>query len=228
MKAQWQALSARFAALQQREKVMVAAAVIVAVVFLGYAFWVDPAVQRLAALKKQTHQQNGDRAALQGQLATLKGQLKDPDAASRAGLADARQQLADIDRQVAQYSDMLVAPERVPLLLQSLLTRHGGLSLVSVKNLPPTPLIPLPTPAKDAKPGAGPAPLPPGSNIYKHGIEIKVIGSYQSLAAYVTELERAPQKLLWGAMDLKVTSYPLSELTLTVFTLSLDSTWLIV
>ena len=48
------------------------------------------------------------------------------------------------------------------------------------------------------------------------------------LVAYVAELENSPQKLLWGGIRLAAREYPVSELTLTVYTLSLDSTWLVV
>jgi MSHA biogenesis protein MshJ len=67
-----------------------------------------------------------------------------------------------------------------------------------------------------------------GGNIHKHGIEIRMAGNYLDLLAYVADLESLPQKLLWGNMALTVTAYPRSELTLTVYTLSLDPTWLVV
>ncbi|MDO9244269.1 MAG: hypothetical protein Q7U32_10740, partial [Rhodocyclaceae bacterium] len=77
------------------------------------------------------------------------------------------------------------------------------------------------------KPGATTASMP-GGNIYKHGIEIKLAGNYQDLLAYVNELEASPQKLLWGNLRLAVKKHPVSELTLIVYTLSLDSIWLVV
>jgi MSHA biogenesis protein MshJ len=159
--------------------------------------------------------------------------MKDPDAPTRARLADVRARIAAADGQIAQFGGVLVAPDRVAELLQSLLSRHGGLSLVSLRTLPPSPLIAPPTPDKDAKPAEKSAEkpavaMPSPGNIYRHGIEIKVSGTYHGLLGYVAELERSPQKLLWGSMALKVTSHPYSELTLVVYTLSLDSTWLIV
>lgn len=228
MKAQWQALADRYAALQQREKVMVAVAVVVGIGFIGHTVWVDPPARRLKAVEGQVHQQKTDQESLRIQLANLRTQVRDPDGPNRAALSDARARLTQTDQELARFSGTLVAPERIPQLLQSLLSRHGGLSLVSLRTLPPTPLIAPPVPAKEAKAGETPPSLPPGSNIFRHGIEIKVAGNYQSLLGYVGELERAPQKLLWEGMSLKVISYPRSELTLTIYTLSLDPTWLIV
>lgn len=44
----------------------------------------------------------------------------------------------------------------------------------------------------------------------------------------MNELEASPQKLLWGNLRLAVKKHPVSELTLIVYTLSLDSIWLVV
>jgi MSHA biogenesis protein MshJ len=65
-------------------------------------------------------------------------------------------------------------------------------------------------------------------NIFRHGLEIRVAGSYADLLAYVAELERSPQRLLWGGINLAVIVYPRSELTLTVYTLSRERDWLAV
>jgi MSHA biogenesis protein MshJ len=66
----------------------------------------------------------------------------------------------------------------------------------------------------------------PGGNIYKHGIELKVAGSYSALLAYLSELEKESGRLLWGRMELSVEAYPRSILTLKVYTLSLTKDWL--
>lgn len=226
MNARWQALAARFAALQQREKVLVAAAVVLVAGFGSYLLWVEPAAVKAANLKKQIDQRKGDLNQLQAQVDTLRAGMRDPDAATKSALAEAKAALAATEQRLRAFDGTLVAPERVPQLLQSLLARHRGLALVSLETLAPTPLIALAAGDKEAK--SGQAALPTGSNIFKHGLEIKVAGGYHDLLAYVAELERSPQKLLWGGMELKVTAYPKSELTLTVYTLSLDSIWLVV
>lgn len=240
MTARWKEISAKFAALQQREKISVAAATVFAVVMGTQTLWVDPAQRRLDTLKKQIVKDKTDLQTLQAQVTVLKAQLKDPDEPNRKQLAEVKGQLAAVDLSLHAYDNVLVPPERAQRLLQSLLARHRGLELVSLQTLPPSPLL-APVPKGEGKPGeakpadgkadaktdAKPA-APSGSeNIQKHGIEIKVAGSYAELLAYVAELERLPHKLLWDSMSLTVRGYPKSELTLTVSTLSLDSVWLV-
>lgn len=227
LKARWNEWASRFTALQQREKLMVAGAALFVILFGGYSFWVEPAQLQKARLEKTIAQQQSEQQQLQAQIAALaKG--GDPDAPNRAILEQLHNELAMAEREIRGFDRVLVTPAQAPQLLQTLLARHRGLSLVSLTTLPPQPLVP-PRPAKDDGKGAAKeTPAAPGANIYKHGIEIKVAGGYHDLLAYVGELEGGPQKLLWGGMRLAVQQHPLSELTLTIYTLSLEETWLAV
>ena len=62
--------------------------------------------------------------------------------------------------------------------------------------------------------------------VYKHGVELVVKGSYADLTQYLMRLEGLPWQMFWGKAELKVEEYPKATLTLTLFTLSLDKTWL--
>ncbi|GAB1392148.1 MSHA fimbrial biogenesis protein MshJ [Rhodocyclaceae bacterium] len=239
LKQTWQGWAQRFAALQPREKYLVVGALLFAVGFGGYSLWIEPAQLQKARLTKSIAQQQNEQTELQAQLLTLAKQDSDPDAANRAALAQVQQALADADRDIHGFDGVLVSPQQAPVLLQTLLGRHRGLTLVSLATLPPQPLIAPPAEKKavdgkpaEAQPAPGAPPAPEaapeaGSNIFKHGIEIKIAGSYSDLLAYVNALETGPQKLLWGGMSLS-SQYPVSELTLTVYTLSLESIWLTV
>lgn len=226
--ARWQAWSQRFAGLQPREKTLIVAATVVAVLFGGYSLWIEPGQMKADSLKKTLAQQQAEQAQLQEQVAALAVRNSDPDSANRAALQRLREEVGGIEREIGAFGHTLVPPQRMPALLQSLLTRHRGLTLVSLTTLPPRPLIAAPAAGKDdAKPAEGKS-ARPGGNLYTHGIEIKVTGGYQDLLAYVAELDASPQKLMRGGMRLAVKQHPVSELTLTVYTLSLESTWLIV
>lgn len=230
LKVRWQAWSERFAAMQAREKQMVAFALVALILFGGYTGWIEPGKLQAARLRQTIEQQQGEQAQLLAQVQALAAENKDPDAARRVQLQQLREQLATLDRDIKQFDRSLVASSQAPALLQTLLARHRGLTLVSLTTLAPQALIEPPE-KKEPKDGGKPAaeaPPMPGGNIYKHGIEIKLAGNYHDLLAYVAELEASPQKLLWGGMRLVVKNHPVSELTLTVYTLSLDETWLVV
>jgi MSHA biogenesis protein MshJ len=62
--------------------------------------------------------------------------------------------------------------------------------------------------------------------IFKHGVQMTVRGNYADLMQYLTALEKMPTQMFWGMAKLSVIQYPNAELTLTLYTLSLDKTWL--
>lgn len=235
MKAYWQRYLAWFAARQPRERTIVAVAAIGGILFIGYSYAIEPAL--LAASRATRTLEEAKAATVQALAAAdaLAKQNVDPDAPLRAELEQMRVQLTDQSRRFEAVDRSLVPPEKVPALLESLLARSRTLQLVSLHTLPPTPVIerkadkagsaaPAAPPAKSAAAGAA---IPAAPNLFKHGVEIRIAGSYADLLAYLNELESAPQRLLWGHMDLAVAEYPRSVLTLTVHTLSLEKSWLV-
>ena len=239
MKARWLMLCSRYALLKPREKGLVALAVLLLVGLVGFSLLVDPARMRAAIAGKQLSQQQADLEMVRTQLQLLKSQQADPDAANRKALEERRTRLAAVDTQMERFSANLVPADQVGKLLHSVLARHRGLALVSLRTLAPQALLTVlesDTGAAgkngDAAKSGSPerkADFAPadGENLYKHGLEIRVAGSYADLMAYVAELEKMPQRLLWERMSLSAAGYPRNELTLTVYTLSRDPDWLV-
>lgn len=235
LKAEWDRLSARFTQLQPRERILVAAAILVGIGFGSYSLLIEPAALQASALERQATQQRQEIATLTTQVQILRQQVRDPDAPMRTSLDQTKQQLTAVDNGLHQFDGMLVQPSKMPRLLQVLLAQHRRLELVSLRTLPAGPLQPAAAPANQsgqqiaqpAKAPDTPAKGAPGT-LYKHGIELKVAGPYVELLAYVEELERMSPRPLWSSMSLKVVEYPRSELTLTLYTLSLDLPWLTV
>lgn len=222
------ALAERFSALSLRERGLIAAAAVVALILVGDALFLAPLRQRLSAANARLAEQGVNLVKLQEQIGLLQGQTLDPDAANRAALAARQEELAALQARLREFDSTLVPPERAAALLENLVKSQRGLALVSLKTLAPVPLVDRSAAAKPpTEGGRAPAPTPDGvPNVFRHGLEIKVAGSYADLQGYLARLEAAPQKLLWGKLDLSVERYPRSVMTLTVYTLSLDPAWL--
>jgi MSHA biogenesis protein MshJ len=91
----------------------------------------------------------------------------------------------------------------------------------------PAPAPATPATAATQDRGVAPALAPKaGSLLYRHGVEISVRGNYLDMIDYMTALESLPTQLFWGGARFEVEDYPTSRLTLTLYTLSLDSKWL--
>ena len=226
----WRDLTARFDALSRRERSLVAAAVLFGGAILGYAFLVDPLLQRQADAAKRIVQAKTNMAGVAAQLSALQSQVRDPDAGNRAALQQVQGRLAALDAELRGLEDSLVSPEQMQAFLESLLSKNHDLELLTLRTLPLAPLIERDgkageKPAEGKSAAAAPAGVP---NIYKHGVEIQIAGSYTDLLAYLTDLERMPQRIIWNRMVLSVEQYPRCVMTLTVYTLSLDKQWLVV
>lgn len=235
MNARWQAWSARFAALSKRERMIVAAAVVVGVGLLGWNFGVEPWLLKSRTATKAIVRIQGELAPLQGQVAALRGQAFDPDAPNRARLEQLKQQMATVTQRLARFEAGMVPPEKMQGFLEGLLSRNRNLELLALKTLPVT-QIGVDAEAKPATGGTAaaapaqgaPAPAATAEGIYQHGVEIRLAGGYNDLLNYLTELERMPQRVMWNSVSLTVEKYPRSILTLRIYTLSLDKKWLVV
>ncbi len=216
----WRGWAQGFAALQPRERILVAAATLLVILAGGYSLWIEPGMRAAERLHNTLTQQAEETSRLNEQVAALAGRDGDPDSARRAALQRLAEEMAATEREIEALGNLLVPPQRVPALLQTLLARHRGLTLVGMTTLPPRPL--------SAQPAADGTAAPPAARLYEHGIEIRIAGNYQDLLAYVAELDASPHRMLRGGLSLTVRQHPVSELTVRVYTLSLESTWLVV
>lgn len=225
MRAQWQKLAARYDAMQLRERWLVAAAILGGIVFIGYSLVIDPALKRSQIAARNASEQTAQLASLQTQLRSLQSPENDPDIAAKSELASIKAKLAELSGRLEAMENTLVPPQRMPAMLEDMIGRKSGLRLVSLKTLPVAPLLEKKA-GDDAAKAAGT--LNGSAGLYKHGVEIKLEGSYQELANYLERLERSGNQLLWSSVVLSAEHHPKLVLTLTVYTLSLDRAWLIV
>ncbi|MCX8018230.1 MAG: hypothetical protein N2690_10070, partial [Rhodocyclaceae bacterium] len=115
----WRAWSARFAALQKREKLLIAGATVLAILGGGTSLWVEPAQRQQDRLMKTLGQQQAEQETLRSQLVALAQQQSDPDATNRALLDRLAQQLAATEQEIQGMGRAPVPPGQMPILLQT-------------------------------------------------------------------------------------------------------------
>jgi len=221
LKEQVDKFVARVDGMSLRERALIFVAAAFLVVSLIDSLLLNPLLQEQKRLSAQVIQQQEKMKEIQAQLAALL-QAKQADASSpqRERIQQLRQQIADGDVYLKDRRDKLVPPERMAALMGQMLKRNGRLQLVAMDTLPVTLFNEQPADA------AIDQTVEQERQMYKHGVQITMRGSYADLVQYLTALEKLPTRMFWGKAKLSVVQYPTSELTLTLYTLSLDKTWL--
>lgn len=217
LKAQLQQLTTRINALTLRERVLLSAIVLGAVVALGNTLIYQPA----SAERKRI---NSDIATVQQQITALNEQIStitanqglDPNQQNRTQLATIKAEIADLDAEITNMMQGLIEPAQMVNVLEEALARESGLTLVRVKNLSATTLTPA-----GAEPSSQTAPA-----VYQHGLTIELDGNYLATLRYLKALETLPWRLFWGNLTFQVQQFPQARITITVHTLSLKEGWI--
>jgi MSHA biogenesis protein MshJ len=210
-----------------RERALIFFAVAFLLVSLLDSLLLEPQLGKQKVLSVQVVQQQEKMKEVQAQIENLvQAKRADANSPQRERIRLLRQQIAEGDAYLKDRRDKLVPPEKMAALLEQVLNKNGRLQLVALNTLPVSLLI---EPSVDATPAqvAGAAQVNGSEKqIYKHGVQITVRGSYADLMQYLTALEKLPTQMFWGAAKMDVVKHPTVELTLTLYTLSLDKTWL--
>jgi MSHA biogenesis protein MshJ len=222
----WQALSGRFAALARREKLLVAVAAVGGSALLGAVLLVEPQTIVGKSARRAIEQTKSETATLEVQLIELRERLKaDPDAARKAELATLQARLQTVLEGIAAQRSTMVPPEHMHLVLETLLQKHPALRLTRLKSLPPVSLLDKPAAAKSGEGKVAGREIEK-FEIYRHGIEVRVEGSYADLYGYLRTLEAHPQRLIWDEAKLEAEHYPTVALTVRLYTLGADKAWI--
>jgi MSHA biogenesis protein MshJ len=242
LKKAWLSLSAKFESLNRRERWMVACALFTAVFASINSLLIGPV---LASHKVV----NSELAADQTQIQNLTQQISaytnqaiiDPDATNKQRITELNSRLNTLEAQLSGLQNTLISPDKMPELLRSLLKKNGKLQLIELKTLPTKGLLEVD--AIDKNTFTSPA-SPTDNNstkkidtgkqdspVFKHGVQITVEGHYLDLLDYVSDLEKMPWHVLWSKAALNDelplgNVWPTNRLKLTVYTLSLDKSWL--
>ena len=218
MKLDWKTLSDKVDGMSPRQRGLIFAVAASIVVALVSSLLIEPQLAKQKVLSRKTEQQQSEIKSIQAQLQAMAEVRKtDPDAANRAELESLRLQLVQLKASLQVKQQHLIPPDKIAGLLEEILSRNRQLQLISLRNLPAS-----------AVTGEEEQAAAVEKEFFKHGIEMTVSGSYFDLLDYMVQLEKLPWQMFWGKASLVVETYPISRMTLTLYTLSLDKAWLVI
>jgi MSHA biogenesis protein MshJ len=230
MKARWNQLNARFAAMAPRERLLLPGAICFAILMLGHLLVIEPATKERRALQQRLAQERNELTVAQAQATVMQAKLKNPDAELRMQLDALRAQARNADDRFKALQSSLVPAQEMSDWLGHLLKAQRGLQLVGLRTLPATSVTELADGRKPAAPATASATDTgtPDAWLYRHGVEVTVRGSYPELVAYLQALERMPRRVYWGELKLDAQHSPAVVMTLVVYTLSVEKNWWVI
>jgi MSHA biogenesis protein MshJ len=211
-------LQATVDALTLRERLLLFAGALVIAVALWEALLAGPLEAREARASQQLTQATDRLAKLDEAMSLAAAGIGD----GLSGQLERRQalehQLEANQEQVRVFTSDLVDPEQMRHVLEQLIDRQKGLTLIRASNLEVEPLLEQ---GDEDETAGDDQPM-----LYRHGLELVVDGSYLDCLKYLEAVERLPWHLYWGGLSLTAKEYPQNEITLELFTLSLDKEWI--
>jgi MSHA biogenesis protein MshJ len=238
----WHNVVARIDAMSLRERCLVFLVAVALLVALLQTILLDPLFNKQKILSQRIAEQNNKIAGIDAEIiGKLRSYDVDPDRASRDRLETLQNELRQLSVSLSIVEKSVVTPDKMAILLESILKANGRLQLLSLKTVVPnnaaiaklqaaqsgtTALIPAMVPTIPAVPAVPVPPKARSSLIYRHGVEIVVRGQYGDLVIYLKALESMQGKIFWVDAKLNVESYPNSVLTFSVYTISLDRQWM--
>jgi MSHA biogenesis protein MshJ len=199
----------RFKKLSVRERLLVLGAAIGVMFMLWNLTLMGPLDQRRNALQQELAMMQDEMSATAD--AAEAAQAADPLSVAFSKQQALQSQLKTLDAELDQQSAGLIEPKRMADVVHEVLSRQHGVTLMSLKNLPPQSL------AKDSAQASGP---------YIHPVELIVEGNYLDVLAYLHALEGLPYRFYWRVLELKTTEYPVNRVRIELGTLSMDREWI--
>lgn len=222
VKERWDAFCLWYHALTLRERVIVAVGTALSIGVLWYVMAVEPALKDHKSKVAQQKSQKQEMDTLALKQAEIMGNLaKDPNAELRKKIERLEKLGVGLDRQVDELSASWVSPTQMADALRSVLAQRGSLKLVSLSSDVPKSLRETASSARSANNDGESQ-----QDIYVHGMQLVVEGSFFDVLGYLDELEASPWNFHWNSLAYKVNEFPQASVTLKVQTYSADRGWI--
>lgn len=171
--------------------------------------------------------------ALQDRLANLDLSLSAAAEGAGEGMPDQmervralRESIEQRDQEVRVFTTDLVDPTQMRVVLEELLRRQSGLTLVSAVNRRAVPVLDDEETAPGEQPAAAENDSSDAPKLYRHSFVLTLRGSYLDTLRYLEDVERLPWHIYWSRLELETDEYPVNDIKIELATLSLDEEWI--
>ena len=219
-KIQLKKLADRIDALSVRERGFVFITVLVVLYAVGYKTIFEPIRIESNQLDLSLQDQYQKIDATNKELNVMLAGTEQGSAQNRSKIEALTLQLHNLESEMDRMTAGVVTPKEMAKLIEQMLSRYHSLDLVSLEALPPAPV-------DDIKRAVGEAvPMTSDVIMYRHGMRVELSGRYLDILEYLKSLEHLPWKVYWGEVTLETQKYPISKVSLVIYTVSRYPAWI--
>lgn len=152
----------------------------------------------------------------------------DPNAFARNKRQELQQETIEVDERLRRLYGQLVQPRQMAQVLTTILQRETTLKLVGLENMPSAILTSAASGTVAPLVGGGEEGVDSsnGINVYRHGLRMTFEGDYLETIRYLRSLEGLETSFFWQSVNYEVVSWPISRISLDIFTLSTQEEWI--
>ena len=231
----WNKASQQVSALSQREKILLLVTGLIIIPGILDFFLIQPLRDNATKWRQQTDIVHQSLASFSDQQTELLAEIeKDPAMDLERKINGIEEELGKAQQALLQYTDTLIAPQRMASMLENMLHERGDLELVSLQNLPVAPLFKgqefkgqeFKGQDIDSNHSAEQEDEEDVFGLYRHGIQLVFKGNYMSTKEYLSNLEQLPWKFYWHTFNYEVQKHPEALVQLNIYTLSTSEWWI--
>lgn len=229
--AKIQEVQDKWMALSKRERWMIFGAGLFAVVGVMDTFMLEPLRQQASVAQTETLRLQDETNKAQAKITELKLNAQGNKTGLQVEIDAVKEKLTVQQAEMVDMSAMMVKPTEVLPLLRELLKKHEEVEVISVESLPVDNFIkkhalgPKAAPGDEGVADVNATDTDALNQIYQHTIKLTVRGNYLAVMNYANDLKKQVGKLSWESAEMK-SQYPKTELTIYLYTLSMQNVWL--
>ncbi|MDT0603297.1 hypothetical protein [Thalassotalea castellviae] len=222
MKEKWQDYSAKFLNISSREQYLVLLTGLIAIIFIMFSLFIDGNLVKINSQAKQIKQVETNNRTAQTTIDILQQSLAtDPNVAIQNQINQYEQKLSSVDSELLLLTSDLINPIQMRFALIELLKTQPSVALLSFEVIAAQPVASeKPSQNNDELEGNESTGGEHSLTLYKHGIKLKLKGSYFKLRDYLNQLENMQWTFFWQEFNYQLIEYPNSELSIEMYSLS--------
>lgn len=206
----------RYDQLSLRERIIVLIATLLLIALVWDSVFMGPLDKERKGRLQQIDALSAEVGGLEQSIEALVEQgAANPAPDSEAAVEALRAEIGEIDRRLAGATSGLIDPKEMAQVLEQVLARARRLTLHGLRTLPPQAVV-----APNAQAGGNAA------QIYKHGVEMELTGSYLDTLYFLQQLEALPWRFFWDHVEYAVEQHPRGRVKLRLYTLGLEEGWI--